>query len=149
LLFIGLLIFFAFYIFGTMHVHVDNISMTPTFQEGQKLLLLKSNICKFKKNDIVVFKAPDKSDEFYLKRIVAVQNDIVEIDKGALLINGINDDTNLIFGKMPNEEFYYKVETNRYFMLSDNRKLENVKDSRNFGSIEKKNIIGKVILKLK
>lgn len=142
----GMLIFFVLYLVGTVHVTVDNTSMLPTYGPGDKLLILKKELTEIRSGDVIMLKAPDKSAHYYLKRVVGVEGDTIEIVQGKLYVNGVYSETNNNFGEMTTEEYYNLVKRDSFFVLSDNRPLNTAKDSRQFGTIEKKDIIGKVFI---
>lgn len=144
----GLFIFFAVYMIGIVNVRVNNQSMWPTYEDGDRLLILKKMYCHIQNDDVVMFKAPDKSDVYYIKRVKGSPNDVIQIREGSLYINEIWDASNQKFGPMNTEAYFLRVNPGYFFLLSDNRNLENAKDSRQFGPVSLKQIVGKVIIKL-
>ena len=71
-------------------VRVENISMETTFTEGQLLMVNKLNY-KFsepKRGDVVIFEAPKAPGEDYIKRMIGLPGDHVEVKEGKLFING-------------------------------------------------------------
>ena len=139
------------FLFSPTTVHGE--SMSPTFQDTDKLLISKiSHIQRF---DMVVFKAPD-ADEHYIKRIIGLPGDSVEMKENILYINGKaieepyldQNKENAPISKLT-EDFTLKeltgkekVPKGKVFVLGDNRLLS--KDSRIFGYISKKSIVGEV-----
>ena len=130
-------------------------SMRPTLLEGDKLFVNKF-VYRFhppQRGDIVVFKYPEDPKKDFIKRLVAQAGEIVEIRDGKIYVDGkpLNDPRN--FGK-----FYYynhdpfggphekvKVPERSYFVLGDNS--ANSTDSRFWGFVPKKNILGKAIFR--
>ena len=128
-------------------------SMEPTFEDQNKVILSKtSGIQRF---DMIVFNAPD-SDERYIKRVIGLPGDSIEVKDDVLYINGKvyeepylegNKDTNwldTLTGDFTLEELTGKatVPQHSLFVLGDNRL--NSKDSRIFGFISDDSVIGEV-----
>ncbi|MGG7620888.1 signal peptidase I [Bacillus coreaensis] len=128
-------------------------SMLPTFQEHDRLLVSKvSDIQRF---DLIVFNAPD-SDERYIKRVIGLPGDQVEVKDDTLYINGkpmeepfledIKKDLvlNKLTGDFTLEELTGKsvVPDGALFVMGDNRLHS--KDSRFFGPIPVSSLIGEV-----
>ena len=130
-------------------------SMRPTLMEGDKLFVNKF-LYRFKpmeRGDIVVFKFPGEPKKDFIKRLVAFQGETVEIRDGKLYINGKVLDEPDSFGKFfyynhdpfggPNEKI--KVPGDSLYVLGDNS--ANSTDSRFWGFVPQKNIIGKAIFR--
>ena len=130
-------------------------SMRPTLMEGDKLFVNKF-IYRFKsveRGDIVVFKYPVDPKKDFIKRMVAFEEEVVEIRDGKIYVNGkvLNDPET--FGKFyyynhdpfggPNEKIH--VPKDSYFVLGDNS--ANSTDSRFWGFGPKKNMLGKAIFR--
>lgn len=126
----------------------------------------KKNITKkLKKGDIIVFEYPENSSTTYVKRIIGISGDTIDYSKGFLSINNKeilkefkekNDKYNLYTEHLNEISYNVKVMPNNsaksgsvivpdkhIFIMGDNRDRSN--DSRYFGFIPIKNIIGKVI----
>ena len=122
-------------------VFVDGISMVPTLNDKDIVVIKKINI-KPERNDIVVIK---KNKRKIVKRIIGKPGDIIKIDK-FVYVNGQQFDEI----ETDDEENKHKdiiLKNNQYFVLGDNR--ANSIDSRNkeIGIIQYKEILGKVIEK--
>lgn len=115
-------------------------SMVPSFQNGDIVLFWR--LSKDYVRDDVIFFRRDAWQHELIKRVAAVPGDTVDVDtEGRLTVNGIILDGT--FAK-PGIGYPLKLRTNEYFVLGDNR--SEAMDSRDFGSLEKKEIDGKVIL---
>lgn len=130
-------------------------SMIPTLLVGDKLFVNKY-VYRFespKHGDIIVFKYPDDPKKDFIKRLVAVGGEIVEIRNGKIIVNDTTLDDPNTFGK-----FYYynhepyggpgmkvRVPDDSYFVLGDNS--ANSTDSRFWGFVPKKNVLGKAIFR--
>ncbi len=124
-------------------IRVDSISMQPTLYAGDFVLVNKIAywLGEHERGDVIVFYYPPKPDDIpYIKRIVGLPGDRVHIASGKVYING----EQLI-------EPYLKITTNRggdwtvppesLFVMGDNR--NNSSDSRSWGFVPYKNVIGK------
>lgn len=121
---------------------IPSDSMYPTLQRGDSLLVLKSpfNTKKINANDIVVFNIYGQS---FVKRVVAVEDDTIAIKNGYLFVNG-QKNTNLAYKFNRNEKYNIVVGKNNIYVLGDNN-TDSV-DSRQFGTIETSEVVGKVFL---
>lgn len=132
-------------------------SMLPTFEENDRLLLSKvSDIQRF---DLVVFDAPD-SEERYIKRVIGLPGDKVEVKDDVLYINGRQMEEpyledvkkELLLDKLTGdftlEEITGEsvVPEGTLFVMGDNRLHS--KDSRFFGPIPISSLIGEVKLQI-
>ncbi len=128
-------------------------SMKPTFVEGDRILVSKF-IYKFKdpeRGDVIVFKYPENPKLAFIKRLIGKAGDKIRIKNGRILIDGQE-----VYIKQINANFYYNrgkyggidqdvmVPEDALFALGDNS--ANSKDSRYWGFVPAKNLIGKAIL---
>ncbi|MCF0259258.1 MAG: signal peptidase I [Erysipelotrichaceae bacterium] len=124
---------------------VRGISMMPSIHDGDLLLGYRlSN--KYAKDDIVQYQHDGQT---YIGRIVGMPGDIIRItEEGQVLINGSASDENL-FKTEPGTALQYPctVLPDTYFILGDYR--TNAKDSREFGTVSKEDVEGKIITLLR
>lgn len=128
--------------------NIIGVSMEPTLYNGQKILINRF-IYKIKnpqKGDVIVFLPNGNQNvHYYVKRVVAVPGEIVQIVDGQLYINGVLED-NDVYDKMEdaglaeNEIF---LGNNEYFVLGDNRNVSEDSRSGNIGSVHRDTIYGK------
>ncbi|HZK33117.1 MAG TPA: signal peptidase I [Tissierellaceae bacterium] len=137
--------FIKTFIFNTTYV-LGN-SMYPTLHEKDRLFANKISLyfSNPSKGDIVIIKAPDSPKKDYIKRIIGVEGDIVEIKSGKVYVNGnlLEEDYleknsyTHIYG-----EGFWEVPKGSIFVLGDNRNEGASKDSRYFGYISEKSVKG-------
>jgi signal peptidase I len=136
-------------------------SMTDTLRDGDRVLVLRTDVlnrvpwlreCLLKKNRIVVFRAPGRSDELLIKRIVATGGETVRLQGADLIVNdrvAVGSSTTVPFDSSwppPNEGHSIRnviVSRDHYFVLSDNRAQQ--LDSRSFGAVRDSSIVAVVI----
>ncbi|MCT4598733.1 MAG: signal peptidase I [Vallitalea sp.] len=126
-------------------------SMEPTLHNGDHVIIDKISyrFAKPKKYDIVVFPYKKNPSQNYIKRIIGLPGDEVNIINGEVYINGEKlDETFDVINRMGNREFPLIVPEGEYFVMGDNR--NNSSDSRytDVGTIAKKDLIGKAGLRI-
>ncbi|MCD6220901.1 signal peptidase I [bacterium] len=143
---IGLLIVFGIgYLFGLKGVkfyEVISRSMEPTLTAGDKVIAIKPE--NLKRKDIVVIKDPEGKGDILTKRIIGLPGEKIVVKKGNVYINNVKISEPYIKEK-PLYVLEKKIPENHYFLLGDNR--NDSEDSSVWGPVEKKLIIGKVILR--
>lgn len=152
LLFTALIVLLARqFLFEPVEVH--GTSMMPTFQEADKVLIVKlSDIENF---DIIVFKTP--GDRNFIKRVIGIPGDRISMADDRLILNGtpveevyLEENRNLAreqgLEKLTEDFEEFTVPGGAYFVLGDNR-LNSV-DSREIGFVLDHAIIGEVKLRL-
>jgi len=127
-------------------------SMRPTIIESDQIFVDKNSYKKSepKRGDVVVFIGPKNRKEKFVKRIVGLPNETIEIKGGAILINGIPVTQPEVIkkfyyyncGDFAKERQQVKIPENSYFVLGDNS--QSSLDSRYWGLVPKSNILGKV-----
>lgn len=126
-------------------VRVENISMEPTLQPGEFLLI---NRVTYKLGephigDIVVFHAPEVEDLDYIKRLIGRPGDVVRVESGTVYVN----DQPLYepyIAQVPNYNGTWEVPEGQVFVLGDNR--NNSSDSHLWGFVPVEDIVGKALL---
>lgn len=136
--------------FVFFQVNVPTGSMERTIMTGDKVFTLRLSylFSNPKRGDIVVFPNPDNEEEDYIKRIIAIGGDEIEIIDGVLYINDEIMIEDYIMEPMRREDFGpLVVPEGHYFMMGDNRNTS--LDARYWENqfVEKGKIKGKAIYK--
>ena len=140
-------------------------SMRPTLLEGDLILVNKfiygakipftdkrlPILRDFKRGDVIVFIYPEDTKKDFIKRLVGLPGDEVEIKKGSIYVNGTP-----LADSVFNNRYYYNrgdfgvegtkiiVPKDNYFVLGDNSASS--KDSRYWGFVPRDNILGEAIV---
>jgi len=121
--------------------------MEPGLQDGQQFLINKAvyHFHEPERGDIIVFRPPNnQKSSHFIKRIIALPGDTVEVKGGAVYVNGSKLDESYI-KELPKYILpQRKIPENNYFVLGDNR--NNANDSHNGWTVPRQNIIGKAWL---
>jgi len=131
--------------FTTGRFRIESISMLPTFQPGQYVVVDKLSylLGKPQRGDVIVFQYPLAPDKDYIKRVIGLPGETVSIGGGVVSVNGqpLNEP---YIATPPNLGGTWALSPNQYFVMGDNR--NNSSDSRSWGPLERKYLIGKAVL---
>ncbi len=121
-------------------------SMEPSLIDGERVVNVKIvyRIEKPKRGEVIIFKPPFRTKENYIKRIIGLPGEKIEIKNGYVYINDKLLNEPYIVNRSHDNWGPKIVPPNMYFVLGDNR--VNSSDSRVWGFLPKENIIGKAIL---
>jgi len=135
---------------------VKGESMEPNFQNGDYLIIdeLSYRLREPQRGEVIVFKYPQDPSQRYIKRIIGLPGETVEIKDGKIVIYGENSEVKTL------DELTYlpsftqtegntriALNENEYFVLGDNRLGMSSYDSRRWGSLPRGNIIGRVVIR--
>lgn len=150
IVFIGSM-FIVIYLFIAAPNQIKGASMEPTFFNGEYIMTSKVTY-RFRqprRGDIIVFQSLRNRDIDYIKRIIGLPGDKVEVKNSEVFVNDIlltenyiSEKTNLWEGGYLQENVPVTVPKNMVFVLGDNRPRSS--DSREFGPIPLESIIGEV-----
>ena len=130
-------------------VKVEGTSMMPSLDDQERIFINKFvyrlHIDNVERGDTVVFWYPGDPTKSYIKRVIGVPGDRVEVDRGTVLVNGkplkedyvppeYRDQVSTPVTKVPDGE---------YFVLGDHRSSSN--DSRSWGMVPRRYIYGKAV----
>jgi signal peptidase I len=142
-------------VFIVQPVKVEGTSMLPRLHDGERIFVNKLIYYdeyrwapKIERGDIVVFWFPNDPSKSYIKRVIGLPGEKVEVREGTVFINGAVLEEKYLD---PSENSSsasqgpVQVNLNYYFVMGDNR--DNSSDSRSWGLVPKKYIYGKALLR--
>jgi len=123
--------------------------MLPSFKDGQLLKVKRFDRFEepdLKRGDVVVFLFPDDPSGSYVKRLIGLSGDTVEIREGKVIVNDQElvepyIDPRLNLSHRSQQPIF--VKSNYYYVLGDNR--DNSSDSRIWGLVPERYIYAKVV----
>ena len=126
-------------------VRVVNISMQPTFVEGDVLLVnkLAYKLGKFHTGDVVIFHNPNDLEEDYIKRLIGKPGDVVRVEGGIVFVNDIPLEEDYI-ADPPYYSGEWMVPQGSVFVLGDNRNQSS--DSHSWGYVPLEDLVGKALV---
>jgi signal peptidase I len=126
-------------------VRVINISMQPTFYEGDVLLVnkLAYKLGKMHTGDVVIFHNPSFLEEDYIKRLIGKPGDTVKAEGGKIYVNGVALDEPYL-AQPPYYLGEWVVPADSVFVLGDNRNSSS--DSHSWGFVPVDDLVGKALL---
>ncbi len=133
---------------------VSGSSMYPSFEDGDYLLIdeLSFRIRQPERGEVIVFHAPINPSARYIKRIIGLPNETIEIKEGRVIISNeegvawiLDESVYLSNSLQTNGDFKVTLGQEEYFMMGDNRGFSS--DSRTWGVLPKENIVGRTILR--
>jgi len=144
-------VLFCFFLitFVAQAFRVQGTSMLPLLEDGERIIVNKF-VYRFRpitRGDVVVFWYPKDPSVSFIKRVVGVPNDTVEIRKGVLFVNGRRVEEGYVRAQFNDRETYDPVTVPRgyYYVLGDHRNSSN--DSRNWGEVPEKYVYGKAVFR--
>jgi len=151
-----LVIFFVVQHFVAQPYQILQQSMVPTLNQYEYVLVdkLSPNWSDYKRGDIIVFEPPagfqeDGQNIPFIKRVVGVGGDTVEVKSGAVWVNGVKLAEPYVFEGQQTDaitgQAVWQIPAGDLFVLGDHR--EESQDSRVFGPIAKSTVIGRAWLR--
>jgi signal peptidase I len=134
--------------------YVKGASMEPNFFDHEYLIIdeLSYRLREPVRGDIVVFKYPKDPKQYFIKRVIGLPGETVEIIDGKIRIynkehpNGyFLDETGYIDGVFTSSRQIVPLKKDEYYLMGDNRPAS--LDSRIFGPVERSHIVGRVLLR--
>jgi len=130
---------------ATGRFRIEGQSMEPNLHDGEYVLIDKISYLLHapERGDVIVF-VPPNNERDYIKRVIGLPGDTVEIRSGQVYVNGVALDEPYLKNTINNDMPAHMVEEGRYFVMGDNR--NNSSDSRSFGAIAPQSIVGRAWL---
>lgn len=141
-------------------IRVDGTSMTNTLQDGEVVLVSKLDYLfgEMQRGDIVICRYPGRMKQaanfgaalsldsytLFVKRLVALPGDTVEINAGTLYVNGEAVEDPEFMGSVPRDYEKRVLGEDEYFVIGDNRRTSHDSRADDVGPLSKSAIMGKV-----
>lgn len=132
---------------------VNGDSMFPTFHNKEYLIVdeISYIVRNPARGEVTIFRYPNDPSRFFIKRIIGMPNETIEIKNGVVkIINKENPDGFILEEPYLNEKFTttetFTTGNDQYFVMGDNRNRSS--DSRSWGVLPKKFMIGRAYLRL-
>jgi len=138
---------------AVQNFNIQGTSMEPRLHNFERLMVDKGRYVVHPpaRGDVIVFVAPPQPDQDYVKRIIAIPGDVISVDNGHATVNGVRlDESSYVdsqrMGASPTDRPVRDlvVPHDEYFVMGDNRMGSY--DSRSWGFMPRKNIIGRATL---
>lgn len=132
---------------------VSGSSMVPTFENGQYLIIdeISYRFNDPQRDDVIVFRYPNDTKKFFIKRIIGLPNETVDIKGNTVTVTNKSHPSGLVLDQSfientANNDTHFELKDGEYFVMGDNRSASS--DSRYWGAVPKNLLIGKVFLRL-
>ena len=126
---------------------VRGASMHPNFESGDYLFIneIAYRFGEPQRGDVIIFRPPQNTKQFYIKRVIGVPGDTIKIEDGKIWQGRDGSslelfDEDYVGGVTPGNSFEV-LGDDEYFVLGDNGRSSS--DSRSWGVLSRKSIIGK------
>ena len=132
---------------------VKGQSMEPNFENGDYLIVdeLSFRFRDPQRGEVVVFKYPNNLSQRYIKRMIGLPGETVEIKDGKIILfdregSRVLDESDYLSSSIQTPgDIRITLAENEYFVLGDNRYASS--DSRRWGSLPREDIVGRVVLR--
>jgi len=126
-------------------VRVENISMLPTLQPGEFILVnkLAYKLSDIRGGDIIIFHFPQDPREEYIKRVIGVPGDVINVQNNNVFVNN-RALTEPYISAAPQYTGSWTVPQGQVFVLGDNRNQSS--DSHSWGFVPVENVVGKALV---
>ena len=129
---------------------VQGTSMSPELHDGERILVNKFmyHFSDIARGDVVVFWYPEDPELSFIKRIIALPGETVEIKSGAVFVDGVSIDESYVTSAHADRRSHpsQEIRPGHYFVLGDNRRGSN--DSRSWGLVPERYIYGRAFVRI-
>src|SRR3954453_900387 len=130
-------------------VKVEGTSMMPALVDQERIFINKFvyrlGMGDISRGDMVVFWFPMDPTKSYIKRVIGVPGDTVEVDNGTVIVNNQRLDESYVLSEYRDRQSMapFKVQPDEFFVMGDHRSSSN--DSRSWGPVPRMYIYGKAV----
>lgn len=132
---------------------VSGSSMFPTLENGEYLIVdeLTYRLESPERGDVVIFRYPGDTKKFFIKRIIGLPEETVDIEGNVVTIknkeypDGFSLNEPYVKNKKESQT-HFELKNNEYFVLGDNRSASS--DSRYWGTVNRDLLVGRAFLRL-
>ncbi|MEZ5400460.1 MAG: signal peptidase I [Bryobacteraceae bacterium] len=130
-------------------VKVEGTSMMPSLEDQERIFINKFiyrfGMGEISRGDMIVFWYPGDPSKSYIKRVIGLPGDRIEIDEGAVSVNGGRLDESYVPPQYRDHQSVPQtvVPPDYYYVLGDHRSSSN--DSRSWGPVHRRHIYGKAV----
>jgi len=144
-------VLFCFFLitFVAQAFRVQGTSMLPLLEDGERIIVNKF-VYRFhpiERGDVVVFWYPRDPSVSFIKRVVGLPGDTVEVREGDVYVNGHLMQEDYILPRFRDDESYAAMEVKKgyYYVMGDHRNSSN--DSRSWGEVPERYIYGRAVFR--
>jgi signal peptidase I len=144
-------VLFCFFLiaFVAQAFRVQGTSMEPLLQDGERIVVNKF-VYRFhpiERGDVVVFWYPKEPSVSFVKRVVGLPGDVIQIRNGEVMVNGVPAKEDYLPSSYRDNDDLPPTEVKKgfYFVLGDHRRSSN--DSRSWGEVPEKYIYGRAVFR--
>lgn len=148
---VSLIIIFVVRSFIIQPFFVKGASMEPNFEDGDYLIVneIGYRIEEPKRGDVIIFKYPNNPSEYFIKRVIALPGESIEVKDNQITIYNPDNLDGFILDEslylpdiaVTSGTIFETMGSTEYYVMGDNRIASH--DSRRWGKLEKRYIIGK------
>lgn len=151
---LAIFIVIPFRVFIAQPFLVNGASMSPTFETGQYLIVDQLSY-RFEgphRGDVVVFRYPNDPSKFFIKRLIGLPGEVVQLSHGRTSILNPSTGTETTLSEPyvktdpTDDNITVTLSGDEYFVMGDNRGASS--DSRVWGPVPSKNIVGRAFLRI-
>ncbi|MBI2610186.1 signal peptidase I [Candidatus Giovannonibacteria bacterium] len=131
---------------------VKGASMEPTYEDGQYLIIdeLTYHLRNPKRGEVVVFRFPNDTSKFYIKRVIGLPGETIEVKNTRIFLVKGEEREELkepyLSEALTTPDGIFELKNDEYFVLGDNRLRSS--DSRTWGNLPLNLVVGRVWMRL-